>query len=273
MRRRQVLAALPAVALTGCLSGDSDTGNPTPAEQTPPDGVEFVEFTHSDPIRAGREARFGAVLRNTTDTDQYGTAALELSPAGTDWRQLVKTEYELGPAEQISIETTAVTHFVGSLQLRLVPRNRTTRVEVGDQPLDYGATYELPSGIHLTVEAPRRIDAYEYETDGQRRTAIPPDGTYWDRVTVTAENRGGESAIAPYRTAFETLGYDWREAIPCRAENTYGGGNIQPGSSQTGNLLFETRHQLVEKSIRLRHPHENGIVGATWSSATEVEEE
>lgn len=262
MRRRQVLAAFPTVAVTGCLSGAS----PAPAEQTPPDGIEVVKFTSSEPIRAGREARFGAVLRNTTDTEQHGTAALELSPAGTDWRQLVETEYDLGPAEQAIIETTAVTYFVGTLHLRLVPFDRTTRVDVAGQSLSYGGAAELPNGIYFTVGTPGRIDAYEYEENGQNRTATAPDDLYWDLVTVTAENRSNRAAIAPYRTALETLGYDWRETIQYRAEDAYRGGEMQPGQSRTGNVLFESRERLTEKGIRLRHPYENGIVGATWSS-------
>lgn len=271
MRRRHVLAAVPTVTITGCLSGASDGRSPPSTEQTPPDGIELVEFTHAPRIRAGREARFGAVLRNAGDTDREGTAALELSPAGTDWRRLVERAYDLGPGEQAIVETTAITHFVGSLQLRLVPFDRTTRVEVTDQSLSYGAPYELPNGIHLTVDEPRRIDAYEYEADGGHRRATPPDGTYWDLVTVTARNRRDETAIAPYRTAFETLGYDWRETVPYHAEDAYEGGEVQPAGSQTGAVLFETRHRSTEKGIRLRHPYGNGIVGATWSSPSQAE--
>ncbi|MDS0474531.1 hypothetical protein [Natrinema sp. 1APR25-10V2] len=272
MHRRQVLVALPTVAIAGCSSSPSDERSPTPTEQTPPDGIELVKFTHPEYVRAGRETHFGAVLRNTADTEQHGTTTLELSPSGGDWRQLIETGYELGPDEQAIIETTATTPFIGSLRLRLVPFERTISIDSIGQSLSYGDTCELPNGIHLTVKDLKAIDRFEYEVDGQPQTATPPDEMNWYLVSVTAVNHGDEPAIAPYRTAFETLGYSWQKTIRYRAEGAYEGGELQAGVSRTGGVLFETRHRSTERGIRLRHPYKNGTVGASWAPSQREEE-
>lgn len=271
MRRRQVLAALPATVVAGCLSGSGDGGSgtadgrTTTEERTPPDGVELVEFTHPEYLRATRENRLGAVVRNAGDASRSGAVTLELSPDRTEWRPLAETTYDLAPGEQAIVETRTTTPFVGSLSLRLRPFARTARVESTDPSLDYGDPVALPNGIDLVVGEPSPVDSYEYGTGDERRTATPPDGQNWYLATVTAENRRDEPAIAPYRTALETYGYDWREAVRYRAGDAYEGGDLGPGESRTGGVLFEHRHRSAGP-IRLRHPHEGGTVGATWSA-------
>lgn len=272
MRRRQILTALPTVAIAGCSSRLNNEPGPTSTEQTPPDGIELVEFTYPEHVRAGRETDVGAVLRNTADAEQHGTARLELSPIGEDWRRLVETEYELGPNEQAIIETTATTPFIGSLRLRLVPFERTISINSIGPSFSYGETYELPTGIHLTVTDLKAIDRYEYEVDGQRQTATPPSEMNWYLVSVTAVNHGDEPAIAPYRTAFETLGYSWQKAIRYRADDAYEGGELQAGASSIGGVLFEIRHRSTQRGIRLRHPYKSGTVGASWAPPEQEEE-
>ncbi|WP_435348650.1 hypothetical protein [Haloarchaeobius sp. HRN-SO-5] len=266
MRRRQLLAALPTTALAGCLSGLGELDDRLSHDgRTPPDGVEFVEFTHPDSVRATRETRLGGVVRNTADTTQAGTVSLELSPDGEQWRRLLERSYELAPGEQQIVETPTTTHFLGPLHLRLVPFDRRTRVESTDPTLPYGDAYVLPNGIHLTVADPTSIDSYEYEADGQRQTATQREDWNWYLATVTARNEGDETATAPYRTAFGTMGYDWNEAIVYRAEDAYEGGELQPGASRSGAVLFESRYNSSTQPIRIRHPYQNGTVGATWT--------
>lgn len=262
MRRRQVLTTLPAIGIAGCLAGGGPAGS---GERTPPDGVELVEFLHPEPISAGESERLGVVIRNTAESDRSGTVTLELSHDADHWRTLLERTFELGPAEQAILETTASTPYLGSIRLRLAPFDRTTLVESIDQSLDFGAAYDLPNGIDLVVEDVRGIEGYEYENDGDVRTTTPESGEYWGLATVTAENVGSDPAIAPYRTDFEMLGYDWREAIPYRADGAYEGGEIPPGEAREGGLLFATRTGTGNQPIRLRHPYENGTGGVTWS--------
>jgi len=270
MRRRQLLAALPAAALAGCLSGDDDDSAPS-ADRTPPDGVELVEFTHPDYLRSARETPLGAVIRNAADADRSGTATLGLSPDGQEWRQLVETPFDLAPGEQATVETTVTTHFVGSLHVRLSPFDRTTRVDTTDPSLPYGGPYTLPNAISLELERPRGVDSYDYVADGQQRTATPPDGRNWYLATVTASNEGEGAAVAPYRTGFEMLGYDWQGTINYRSKDAYEGGELQPGSSRTGGILFETTAPWDDKLVQLRHPYGSGTVGATWTPPEERE--
>lgn len=89
MHRRQVLAALPSIALAGCLSSLDDPPFSSSDERTPPPGMEVIEFTHPEYIRAGRSTTLGAVLKNTADDRRSGTVTLALSPTGSEWRALV----------------------------------------------------------------------------------------------------------------------------------------------------------------------------------------
>lgn len=254
MRRRTYIATLGSGgigAVAGCTESGSISGTPEPADLQ----VDSVEFTPTS-IQLREETTIEVTVTNYGEANGQGELWYR-SGRSTD---SFVVDIDGGGSETYTKTISSSTR--GEFELQLDParttgiRNlsHTATVKVESKLLTYGDSWKNNEGYTITIDDPHFRQSYEARSSwsGDVETYEPEDEELFAFVPVTAENDGDGSGTVPIPGSFFArvegelydLGIrpslkqpDFRGEL--NGEELYTSGEIPPGTSKSGLLVFE----------------------------------
>lgn len=245
MDRRTCLAAIPALALPGCVTGGDGEADPAPGSETN-SAVEMTAVDVPAEVESGDPLSWSITVANVGDVAGTYVDHLFVALPRNETEHVAEITLELDPGETATYaDDTVPRSYLATYEYRFMASDRTFDVAVVPASLAVGEPYRTPEGIVLTVEALRLQDAYTYENfAGNERTATADDGYQWAFVDVTAANDAR-------RYADHVEGRKYSRSLPRREEITLRAGEREwPHESITekaGGYTFDTVHDGEER--------------------------
>jgi hypothetical protein len=243
MQRRAFLGTLGATVVGGCAGNDGSDADPT-ATATSTDGgrgsaeFEFVGVQAPDSVQLNVPESFTVTVRNVGSADGTFTSPIRIKVGEAEWRTAGEISVSVPAGETREWQSARfVPRYLGPIRFRLVAFDEQWSTQVTPRTLDFGTSYDAPTGLRLNVLGGSFETELPATTNGTSTAA--PDGETWAVMRLDVRNRLQEPRPTPEASAFvlEVDG-ERRPQHQDASDDPYESGSLDGRTVRRGDLVY-----------------------------------